>query len=189
MPVLKSPQELCHQAGVASSSETLLDRSLSEMFCSGCGRQIEAAHQFCPGCGSGNPSNQSTSVVSAAATGTARAQQIVVVRAQKNPGAAAVLSFFWSGLGQIYNGEIGKGIGFLILYCISLLLMFVVIGFITTPILWIFGMVDAYKTAERLNALEPTQLPYQQQHMVGNSSANSGGDATREALFQPASLF
>ncbi|GAX91207.1 hypothetical protein [Effusibacillus lacus] len=69
----------------------------------------------------------------------------------KNPGIAAVLSFFFAGLGQIYNGQIGKGIGFIVAYFISVLLMFVLIGFITTPILWIWGMYDAYKTAERIN--------------------------------------
>ncbi|MBM7837374.1 TM2 domain-containing membrane protein YozV [Alkalihalobacillus xiaoxiensis] len=69
----------------------------------------------------------------------------------KNSGVAAVLSFFISGLGQIYNGQIAKGIVFIIAYAISYLLMFVLIGFITTPIIWIWGMVDAYKTAERLN--------------------------------------
>lgn len=55
------------------------------------------------------------------------------------------------GLGQIYNGQIGKGIIFLALYLISILLVTVVVGFITTPILWIWGMVDAYKTAEKIN--------------------------------------
>jgi len=30
--------------------------------------------------------------------------------ALKNPGLAAVASFFFAGLGQIYNGEIGKGV-------------------------------------------------------------------------------
>jgi TM2 domain-containing membrane protein YozV len=69
----------------------------------------------------------------------------------KNPGLAAALSFFFAGLGQIYNGQIGKGVGFIFAYFISFLLMFVIIGFITTPILWIWGMVDAYKTAERIN--------------------------------------
>jgi TM2 domain-containing membrane protein YozV len=62
-----------------------------------------------------------------------------------------VCSFFWCGLGQIYNGQIGKGVGLLFVYAISVLLMFVVIGFVTTPILWVYGMVDAYKTAERIN--------------------------------------
>jgi TM2 domain-containing membrane protein YozV len=121
------------------------------MFCSACGRTMEAGQQFCQGCGSKNTSNQSASAVGLVATGVAAAQQVIVV-AGKNPGVAAVLSFFWAGLGQIYNGEISKGILLLVLYFISAWLMFVVIGFITTPILWIFGMVDAYRTAEKINA-------------------------------------
>ncbi len=70
----------------------------------------------------------------------------------KNPGLAAVLSFFYMGLGQIYNGQIAKGIAFLIFYSISILLMMILIGFITTPILFIYGMYDAYKSAEKINA-------------------------------------
>jgi TM2 domain-containing membrane protein YozV len=69
----------------------------------------------------------------------------------KNPGLAAVLSFFWTGLGQIYNGQIAKGIGLMVIYVFSWILMFVLIGFITTPLLWIYGMWDAYKSAERIN--------------------------------------
>lgn len=79
------------------------------------------------------------------------APQAVFVQTQKNPGLAAVLSFLFAGLGQIYNGQIGKGIAFICGYFVSVLLMFVLIGFITTPILWIWGMIDAYKTAERMN--------------------------------------
>lgn len=69
----------------------------------------------------------------------------------KNPGVAAVLSFFYCGLGQIYNGQIFKGILMFVAYSISLLLIYVAIGFITTPILWIWGMYDAYRKAERIN--------------------------------------
>ncbi len=69
----------------------------------------------------------------------------------KNPGIAAVLSFFWCGLGQIYNGQILKGIIIIICYAIAWLLMYLVIGFVLVPILWIWGMYDAYRTAERLN--------------------------------------
>jgi len=69
----------------------------------------------------------------------------------KNPGLAAVLSFFWTGLGQIYNGQIAKGVGLIVLYGVSWLLMIVLIGFITTPLLWLYGMWDAYKSAERIN--------------------------------------
>lgn len=69
----------------------------------------------------------------------------------KSPGIAAVLSFFYTGLGQIYNGQIAKGILFIIIHCINIGLMFLLIGFITTPVFWIYGMYDAYKTAEKYN--------------------------------------
>jgi TM2 domain-containing membrane protein YozV len=69
----------------------------------------------------------------------------------KNPGIAAVLSLFVTGLGQIYNGQIGKGIVFMIAYAISWLLVIVGIGILTTPLLWLYGMYDAYKSAEKIN--------------------------------------
>lgn len=74
----------------------------------------------------------------------------VQVAQMKNPGIAAVLSFFYCGLGQIYNGQIFKGIVMLVAYTISSLLMYVLIGFVTTPILWIWGMYDAYRTADKI---------------------------------------
>ncbi len=73
------------------------------------------------------------------------------IQPQKNPGVAAVLSFFFMGLGQIYNGQIGKGLIFMILYAISVALMFVIVGFVTTPILWIWGILDANKSAKKIN--------------------------------------
>jgi TM2 domain-containing membrane protein YozV len=70
----------------------------------------------------------------------------------KNPGLAAVLSFFWMGLGQIYNGQIAKGVAFMVAYAVSWLLVMVLIGIFTTPILFIYGMYDAYKSAVKVNA-------------------------------------
>ena len=69
----------------------------------------------------------------------------------KNPGIAAVLSFFWMGLGQIYNGQIAKGIAFIVAYAISWILTMVLIGLITTPILFVYGIYDAYKSAQKIN--------------------------------------
>jgi len=69
----------------------------------------------------------------------------------RNPGIAAVLSFFWTGVGQIYNGQIVKGIILILVQLVNAALMVVLIGFITYPIVWIWGMYDAYKTAERMN--------------------------------------
>jgi len=66
-----------------------------------------------------------------------------------NPGIAAVLSFFVTGLGQIYNGQIAWGLFLMLIQAINVALMFILIGFITLPIIWIFGIWDAYRTAER----------------------------------------
>lgn len=70
----------------------------------------------------------------------------------KSPGLAAVLSFFWTGVGQIYNGQILKGLILIVVQVVNSLLMFVLIGFVTYPIVWIWGMFDAYRTAEKYNA-------------------------------------
>jgi TM2 domain-containing membrane protein YozV len=70
---------------------------------------------------------------------------------EKNPAVAAILSFFLMGLGQAYNGQIAKAVVFLILYAISIFLTFFIIGFVTTPILWIWSMVDAYSSSKKIN--------------------------------------
>lgn len=79
------------------------------------------------------------------------AQRGSVYGQQKSSGIAAVLSFFWPGLGQIYNGQIGKGILLILLQIVNLVLMFVLIGFITGLLVWVYSMYDAYNTAERIN--------------------------------------
>lgn len=77
----------------------------------------------------------------------------------KNPGLAAILSFFFMGLGQIYNGQIFKGVIFIIVYIISIILMIFLIGFITTPILFIWGIWDAYKSSEKINRQVASSQP------------------------------
>lgn len=69
----------------------------------------------------------------------------------KNPGLAAVLSFFITGLGQIYNGQIGKGIVCALVYFACWGLTAIVIGWVFLLPLWIWGIFDAYRTAEGLN--------------------------------------
>lgn len=69
----------------------------------------------------------------------------------KNPGLAAVLSFFFAGLGQIYNGQIGKGFGLMAAAVVCGVLCTVIIGFFLLPFVWGFGIYDAYKTAEKIN--------------------------------------
>ncbi|KJS10659.1 MAG: hypothetical protein VR67_17395 [Peptococcaceae bacterium BRH_c8a] len=70
---------------------------------------------------------------------------------QKNPGIAAVLSFLIIGLGQVYNGQISKGLLFFGGAIVSGFLTMIIIGFILLPVIWLYGIYDAYKTANNLN--------------------------------------
>ena len=60
-------------------------------------------------------------------------------------------SFFLPGLGQLINGDAAKGVLMFLGYVFSFLLMFVLVGFLTAPAIWIWGMVDAYTGAQRWN--------------------------------------
>jgi TM2 domain-containing membrane protein YozV len=80
-----------------------------------------------------------------------RALATVALPPVKNPGLAAVLSFVVCGLGQIYNGQIAKGLLFLAIFAVSIPLMVFGIGWITGGLIWLAGIIDAYATAERLN--------------------------------------
>ena len=72
--------------------------------------------------------------------------------APKSPGLALLASFFVPGLGQLINGQAGKGIVMFLLYAFSFVLMFLLIGFLTAPAVWIWSMVDAYRGAQQWNA-------------------------------------
>lgn len=104
-----------------------------EQYCSSCGEPIKTEAEICTNCGVRQKSDEQPQT------------QV------KNPGIAAVLSFLFTGLGQIYNGQIAKGIALIVVQAINIALMFVVIGFFTYFIVWIYGLYDAYKTAERIN--------------------------------------
>ena len=108
-------------------------------FCSNCGAKIDVKAEICPKCG-------------------------VRVRAPKakvkNPWLAMVLSLLIVGLGQIYNGQIGKGIMLWICCVISGVISTATwltqTGSILLLILWIYGIFEAYCTAQMINAGEIT---------------------------------
>ena len=116
-------------------------------FCTKCGAEVPACSRFCQRCGADQP---------------ATAAPVVVVRSAKSPIVALILSFFISGLGQLYNGEIRKGVAFLIGYfvawvCFWALILLPVIHWIPSAVVWVWSMVDAYHSAERING-EPRQF-------------------------------
>jgi len=67
----------------------------------------------------------------------------------RNPILAAILSLIVAGLGQIYNGQVGKGVIFMIIQLINGALTVVLIGWILLPIVGLLAVIDAYMTAER----------------------------------------
>jgi TM2 domain-containing membrane protein YozV len=92
---------------------------------------------------------------------------------KRDPGLAAVFSFVFNGLGQLYNGEIAKGLVIIFLSAVSMLILIIgsiLIGFWLTGkvlfakelilglvlfftglvlicILGIYSILDAHKTA------------------------------------------
>lgn len=114
------------------------EQSKSTKFCVSCGEKIDFKAEICPKCGVKQPVEKNS-------------RSVVVL---KNPGVAAVLSFFIPGLGQIYNGEIILGFWFLIFQTLLLYLAFFrnyKFLFLVSIILWILGIVDAYKATEDIN--------------------------------------
>lgn len=71
--------------------------------------------------------------------------------APKSAGLALLASFFLPGLGQFVNGEGGKGVGFLLAYLAGWVSVFVLVGFVVVPAVWIWSMVDAYQSARTWN--------------------------------------
>jgi TM2 domain-containing membrane protein YozV len=103
-----------------------------DVYCWSCGVPIKSAAEICPQCG-------------------VRQRPPPTTGEEKSPGIAALASAVWTGAGQIYNGEIGKGIGLMALMFVSVLSVFVAIGVVTTPLIWFYSIYDAYQTAERSN--------------------------------------
>ncbi len=62
---------------------------------------------------------------------------------KQNPGAAAVLSFVFNGLGQIYNGQIKKGLT--IMFFSSIAMLVTLIGGILLAYYILSGFLYAYQ--------------------------------------------
>jgi len=72
----------------------------------------------------------------------------------KSPGVAALLSAVGiifpiaTGAGQIYNGQVGKGIALSVVQCINVVLIFFLIGLFTYPLVGVYAIYDAHKNAK-----------------------------------------
>ncbi len=67
-------------------------------------------------------------------------------RNEQKHGVPAILSFFVPGLGQLIKGQVGKGILIFLGMIVSIFLIAFIVGFITTPVLWLWNIYDAYNS-------------------------------------------
>ena len=76
------------------------------------------------------------------------------MQTEKNPILAAIFSFFITGLGQLYNGDIKMALilfGAQVLVAGFLWMLLGRIGGLISIAIWIYGIYDAYTTAQALN--------------------------------------
>jgi len=124
------------------------------VICPNCGKNTPEG-KFCESCGASVQTTQTFQ--QPVAQQPVYAQQPTQVKTEKSAGIAAILSFFFTGSGQVYNGNLGKGIGILIGAIIGYFI-FVIPG----VIIWIYGVYDAYSTAQKMNKGE---IPYVETRM------------------------
>ena len=103
--------------------------SQNTKFCPNCGQQIDINAVVCPKCG----------------------VQIAGTTEEKSPILALVLSVFFPGLGQFYNGQPKKGIILIVAAIISAALIILLIGLVLYIIVWLYALYDAYTSAEAIN--------------------------------------
>lgn len=76
-------------------------------------------------------------------------QPFAPISERKSPTAAAVLSAFFPGAGQLYNGSIGKGFG---IFFGTMFLAATIVGIPIAGLIYLYGVMDAYHDARRQNA-------------------------------------
>ena len=128
--------EFCPNCGTKveemATTNEVVEQTVSNQntkFCPNCGKQIDINAVICPKCG----------------------VQIERTAEEKSPVLALILSAFFPGIGQFYNGQPKKGIILIIAAIVSLCLMIILIGGILYLIVWIYALYDAYTTAEAIN--------------------------------------
>jgi TM2 domain-containing membrane protein YozV len=123
-------------------------------------------HEICPHCGkvSNEESPRFCSGCGARMDGTIPAvypEYPALPRKQKNQMTAGFCSTFLPGLGQVYNGETGKGFAVFLLTAAGLV-VFIVPGLIV----WLYAMYDAYSVAGKMNSGEIVFRETRMLHMV-----------------------
>jgi len=129
-------------------------------FCENCGATVGPGDQFCDNCGAplGAKITEPKSTLPEPA---APAITPAATQEKKNPVIAAVASFLFCGLGQVYNGSLGKG---LLIFFGTLIGSMILL--IPGVIVFLYGIYDAYTTAKKMNEGKVPFVPYQTAHLI-----------------------
>ncbi len=106
-------------------------------YCPNCGKPLESeSSNFCSNCG--------TNLVPVSIE---KPKEPVEEKFEtRNPATAMICSFFVPGLGQVYNGDPIRGV---MIFFGTIIGAFIFL--IPGLVVWIFGLYDAYTTADRMN--------------------------------------
>ena len=134
---LNHGEKFCPNCGQSTDSKK---DSYPKNFCPNCGEKLSKPVKFCPNCGFdlNNVSNNNQG----------NGQKLP---ARKEPIVSVILSFVFPGLGQFYNGQPTKGIYFIILAIVSIVLTIILIGGLLYLLIWLWSIIDAYNSAEKFN--------------------------------------
>lgn len=124
-------------------------QSADKVVCRECASVIKEQAEICPECGvrqhpAGDkaPGGGDTEEAGGQPSGETGSS------GDDDPLLATVLSLVVPGLGQFYNGEPGKGTAIFLGVVLSVQLLAVLVGFLSLPALWGWGIYDAYHSAE-----------------------------------------
>ena len=140
--------QICSNCGAAIDRENAI-------VCSGCGKPIseDAGFHFYTASSNNSASSNESAQANARPVYSAPPSQ------KKTPILALILSFLFTGLGQVYNGNFWKGVFFFVATSVGYCFLF-----IPGLAIWIWCMWDAFTEAEKINRGE---LPYKEPSVWG----------------------
>ncbi len=128
-------------------------------YCTNCGKPMDESASYCSDCGS--QSGKKTTQNNDGSFTDRVEKEARNFMNNKEPFIAAILSFIFPGLGQVYNGEFKKGLFIQIAYIITWMAAFIFFLFALIPIvILIFAIYDAYTNADKMRkGIDPVKNP------------------------------
>lgn len=141
------------------------------MYCPGCGKESPSDAKYCSSCGASlyaDISDDSTTNQNLLSEEEKRSDTNDIT-VKKSPSTAAVLSLFFVGSGQVYNGQLTAAILLLLANFIGLFIVDVysrVLGALIIIAVALGGAKHAYSTAKKMNSGSIAFTSYKNSHIV-----------------------